>query len=862
MKHEIFQFTTDLLNQLDEMILSVANGRINFINHAASDYFDLDINNLSDPRAQSLQVELLNLLKEHIKKKSLSHTTLNLKYIPKNTIEHTVHWTILPAGTDTLNNIIYLFIGKIQSEKRALEMQLKRLEDEAKKILDSAPGKLYWKDLESRYVGANKEWLELVGLSSVKQIIGKKDEAFFGASKAKAHRLNDKIVTQMARTIVEEESVELETGEVRYFIATKMPKYNANNEIVGIIGNSIDITDKKKLESELIKAKEKAEAANRSKSELIANVSHDFRNLLASMDGMIGKMAWDIEEKERNVTTTSATHTGLKDFIQTLQHDNQQLMEATQEFLQLCENILEAMRLESGQLTHRIEVFDLDALLKHTVTLLRLMAQDKGLSLSYHLDTHVPRCLRGKRLALDRILLNLVGNALKFTSQGFVRIPVTLAEPHQTSLSCKPGDRIEIKIAVEDSGIGIPVDKQEQIFGRFERLTPAYEGIYKGSGLGLYTVKQYMEYLQGQIQVTSEVGRGSCFTVTVPFTVADPGDIEFSKVSKGEANTHSQSQAKTAKAPSAKKSLTAPRQDSDRQATTRDKPAADLSAEALAKAEASAKTDSAQATVLVVEDNPMAAIGIQMKLKQLHCIVDWAKNGTEALQMAQSKQYDCIFMDIGLPDFMGIEATKKIRALSDRKHTEVPIVAVTGHAGNPERQQACFDAGMQAVLSKPTELLELQSTLSTYVLSTKSETLAEPKGINALERPQVDMSVIDWTACIELCKGDNKSDEALAKAESVVREMLSVLAQDLKDTKSVLAKAYANRNASVLHAELHRLRGGVCYLKCPELECCLKAFHEAVKADPQDDTQLELTYTALQQAMQSFWKTWETGRAV
>lgn len=233
---------------------------------------------------------------------------------------------------------------------------------------------------------------------------------------------------------------------------------------------SIDISYRKEIEDNLKEAKVQAEAASRSKSELIANVSHDFCNLLASMDGMIAKMAWDIEEKERSVTTASATNIGLKDFIQTLQHDNQQLMEATQAFLQLCETILEAMRLESGQLTHRMEVFDVEALLKHTVTLLRLMAEEKGLSLSYHLDAKLPRCLSGKRLALDRILLNLVGNALKFTKAGFVRITVTLAEP-QASLSYKPGDCIEIKIAIEDSGIAIPAGKQEQIFDRFERLT-------------------------------------------------------------------------------------------------------------------------------------------------------------------------------------------------------------------------------------------------------------------------------------------------------------------------------------------------------------------------------------------------------
>ena len=414
--------------------------------------------------------------------------------------------------------------------------------------------------------------------------------------------------------------------------------------------------------------------------------------------------------------------------------------------------------------------------------------------------------------------------------------------------------------------------------------------MYKGSGLGLYAVKQYVESLQGQIQVTSQVGQGSCFTVTVPLVVASrhsaataDGDRASSKASGGEANAHQQSQIQTTKVPSAKKSLTAHRnpsqssstgtsnpaavtrrQDLGRQAATSDKQAvadpsddlsADLSAEALAqeeaqraqtealaKAEASAKTNSPRATVLVVEDNAMAAMGIQTKLKQLYCAVDLAPNGTQAVQMAQSKRYDVIFTDIGLPDKNGIEMTQILRR---RIGTKIPIVALTGHADDPKWQKACLDAGMQAVLSKPAKLPELESVLETVVLSGEG-------GKPSSQAPSVadtpGLEVIDWAACVALYDGN----------ETGVREMLAILANDLKTTQSVLAKAYANRDTEALMAELHRLRGGVSYLKLPELEFCLKAFHEAVKADPQDATRLESTYEALQQAIKRFWTVWET----
>ncbi len=257
------------------------------------------------------------------------------------------------------------------------------------------------------------------------------------------------------------------------------------------------------------------------------------------------------------------------------------------------------------------------------------------------------------------------------------------------------------------------------------------------------------------------------------------------------------------------------------------------------------------ASILIVEDNKPAAMAVQIALDSFHCHTDIAHNGDQAVKMAESSDYDLILMDIGLPDFSGVEATRRIRRLSEPKKSKVPIVALTGHANNPEMRQEALDAGMQEVLSKPAKPLTLESVLKNYVFKIKKESKRQNqisqetvRPINTLESSEV----IDWNACVRMNTGN----------PNFATKMLSMLAEDLKDTKATLAKAYANRDTKALRAELHRARGGVCYLKLPQLEQALKEFHKAVKADPQNQEELETTYAALQHAMDTFWKTWES----
>lgn len=321
-----------------------------------------------------------------------------------------------------------------------------------------------------------------------------------------------------------------------------------------------------------------------------------------------------------------------------------------------------------------------------------------------------------------------------------------------------------------------------------------------------------MQAMQGTIHVESEVGQGTCFTVTLPLTVSDHSDRE-------------------------KQSVRFPKPVDVASDDTR------LESQGLS-------AEDAKASILIVEDQELAAYAVTLALRPFQCHIETANNGTKAVKMAQENHYDLILMDIGLPDLSGIEVTKKIRSFADPQKSQVPIIALTGHANNPDMRQEALDAGMQDVMSKPAQPLVLESMLQNYVFQAKPQAPPPQQAITPDDETKESLPVIDWDACVRMCVGDPK----------FTRKMLGMMADDLKNTKAVLAKAYANRNTKALRDELHRARGGVCYLKLPQLELALKAFHQAVKADPQDEQELEATYAALQEAMNTYWDTWNSGK--
>lgn len=577
--------------------------------------------------------------------------------------------------------------------------------------------------------------------------------------------------------------------------------------IAALVVGGVFARNREKIIAE--KMRKRSEAANKAKTDFIANMSHDIRTPITGIVGLVQELlnkAESIKHYVKNNDEADALYDKsnkmLLDIVSLVQKDGKLLLSATDELLQLCNEILETMILESGKINEKTESFNVRELIQKNIELFSPVALNKKIELSSKIDDDVPIYISGFRKLMYRCILNLISNALKFTEAGYVRIQVSSKRAVKNTVT--------LIITVEDSGSGIPKDKFDVIFEHFSRLTPSFEGVYKGSGLGLYMVKCYVEAMQGSIDVVSEVGEGAHFTVTLPFTISCHADAnQQSKCSKVQAISSINNVA--------------------------------------TKIQEGTCIQSMVASILIVEDHMLAAIALTAVLKPFGCHIKFAETGSKAVEMAQEESYDLILMDIGLPDFSGIEATKKIRAFDDYNRSLVPIVALTGHANNPEMRQEAINAGMQEVLSKPAQPAVLESILQRYVFGLEIKKQSSYVGTNQASGDSEVLDVIDWGACVRMHNGDLQ----------FARRMLATMVVDMDRVKVVLVEAYTNYDREALRAELHRSRGGVCYLKLPELEQALKYFHAAVNEAPQGSEKLERAYVKLLQAIENLKALWK-----
>ncbi|STX41837.1 sensory box histidine kinase/response regulator [Legionella donaldsonii] len=712
-----------------------------------------------------------------------------------------------------ISNLNLLLSSHLIDESKSTLEQVRNIYNYMENIIAEMPVSVYWINRDCVYLGCNNNMAKLLHLKSRHEIVGKTYADLYDDKSASHYRKADRAVMDKGVSLTVEEPLHYPDGTKEIYLSNKVPLHNTKGEIVGMVGISVDITERKKMEEDLLQAKRAAEAANQAKSDFIANMSHDIRTPLSGIIGMSQEM-FNIADnarsflqqtpEEANLATPQTFFSLLKEITETVQEDTQLLIGATDQLLELCNEILETMRLESGHRPEEVESFNLRDLVKHNIDLLQPVAFHKKLKLSFDIEESIPTYFSGLRNYLDRTLLNLLSNALKFTNSGFVKINVKSLDERDSSY--RLGDKMNLQLLVEDSGIGIPEDKFETIFEHFSRLTPAYQGLYKGAGLGLYTVKRYIEAMNATINIQSEVGKGTCFIINLPLVVSDHSDREKIPVRQPPIST-----------------------------------VQTLPFDRTIKPEGITKVD-AVASVLVVEDNPLAAKSLQAYLNRFQCAHDHAENGMEALTMVQNNDYDLILMDIGLPDVDGIEVTKQIRALNNQNALQVPIVAITGHADDAQKVNESLEAGMQEVCSKPLQQSKLESLLQQYVFK-KRQSESASLGIEIQISDEEKAAVIDWQASLDQMNGD----------ESLLRELLSVLEIDLKMSLDTLAKAYASHDDETLRKELHRVRGGINYLTLPQLNRALARFHEAVKLKPQDSQQLANTYNQVEEAIRAFW---------
>ncbi len=488
-------------------------------------------------------------------------------------------------------------------------------------VINLLPGHIYWKDKNSCYLWCNLEQARSLGLESPSDIVGKTDYDLIWHSDAEWLREIDLDVIENQRAYSAEEKVTLMNGETRFFLSKKSPLYNEKKEVIGLVGTSVDISQLKKYEAQLSQAKEKAEAANQAKDVFIANMGHDIRTPLSGMCSLAEDIFQQVEASPE------------------LKESAELLVKSSSELLHFFERILDVMYFEKSnkQLNSPINIREI---IESTVKIVLPNVNEKHLKISCDFSDAVPLFVSGNYIYLQRILLNLIANAVKYTEKGSISIQVTVEE--------KRAEKNIIKFTITDTGVGIPENQYQAIFEKFTRLAPSYESIYKGVGMGLFLVKKMVDSLQGTVSVKSKEGEGSTFEVVLPF------DPEFTQ-QKALEKTNSELNSEITYSQNLFEDRT-PIQLTEKRAPS-------LSSLSLIQ-------------VLLVEDNPIAQLMEFKKLTNLGCQVDIAMNAEEALKAIGQRLYHLILVDVGLPDMNGTTLAKKLRK---RLPLQTMIILLTAH---------------------------------------------------------------------------------------------------------------------------------------------------------------------------------------
>ncbi len=361
-------------------------------------------------------------------------------------------------------------------------------------LMDNLPDAIYFKDRESRFLRISRALAEKFGLADAAEAEGKTDFDFFAEEHARQAREDELALMRTGQPVLNKEEKETwPDGRATWVATNKLPLRDQVGRIVGTFGISRDITQQKQAAEALRAAKEAAEAANRAKSAFLANISHEIRTPL---NAIIGLTELVLE------TTLSAEQ---RDHLNAVRESGETL-------LSLINDILDFSKIEAQRLVLEASTFDLRETLGDTMKWLAVRAHEKGLELACRFRPEVPQLVVGDRVRLRQVIVNLVGNAIKFTEQGEVVLDVGLEDRESTG-----GERLALHFAVADTGVGIPEDKRESIFGLFEQADTSTTRKYGGTGLGLAISQKLVELMGGRIGVESEVGRGSTFHFTARF---------------------------------------------------------------------------------------------------------------------------------------------------------------------------------------------------------------------------------------------------------------------------------------------------------------------------------------------------------
>jgi PAS domain S-box-containing protein len=508
-------------------------------------------------------------------------------------------------------------------------------------LLETMPIPIFYKDVKCRYLGCNQAFRDFTGLDNA-QLLGKTVFDISPADIAIGYDDFDQQLLANPGTQSYEWKVSAPDGSIRTVVFNKATYADADGQLAGIVGAIQDISDLKGLQSCMQQARESAEEASRIKSEFLANMSHELRT---PMNGVLG-MAQLLE--------MSSLDTEQQQFVAAIMQSGMNLVKIIGDILDLSK--IEAQRIELEHL-----VFSLNEIINQTINLLRPQAQAKGLKIFCRLDPNLPELFWGDPGRLHQILLNLLGNSIKFTSSGSISITV-LSGPDEAG-------KTSLRFSINDTGIGIPRASLHKLFIPFSQVDGSTTRRFGGTGLGLAISKQLVELMGGSISVESTEGTGSTFFIKLPLEQATGPDCEpFIAAELQEQIDHTPQNYR----------------------------------------------------ILVAEDDKLNRKVIEIMLGKLGYRTGIAASGEETLALLKAEEFDLVLMDCSMPGIDGYEATAKIRDIATGvKNPQISIVALTARVMQGDREK-CLKAGMNDYLPKPIHCDELKNVLSRWLPSKPS----------------------------------------------------------------------------------------------------------------------------------------------
>jgi PAS domain S-box-containing protein len=550
-------------------------------------------------------------------------------------------------------------------------VDLQRSRDQHRLLLNSAAEAIYGIDIQGICTFCNPACLRMLGYEQPSELIGKNMHLLTKHANPDGTHYSD-VECPICEAFRTGNGVHLDNELIWQANGASLAvefwahPQKQDDKIVGAVVTFVDISERNRISQELLRAKEAADCANRYKSVFLANMSHEIRTPLNAIIGFSG-LALKTDLPPQHLDYAKKINT------------------AGVLLLSIINDILDFSKIEADRLEIEQTSFRLDDALANVITINQQKACEKNIDFHLNLSPGLPRQLIGDSLRLSQIITNLVGNAIKFTTTGEVKLSIALQD--------RTTDAVRLLFSVQDSGIGLSGEEQLKLFQPFTQGDNSTTRKFGGTGLGLSISKRLVELMGGEIRVESEPGTGSTFSFTACFGCA--AEAEQPHIA-GTPDGTVQSGAETPSLQEFSRTFSG-------------------------------------SHILLVEDNEINQQLARELLEAVGIIVDVAVNGLEAVQMVTKggHLYDLVLMDIQMPEMDGYDATKSIRR--DPLYADLPIIAMTAHAMAKEREKT-RKAGMNAHITKPINLDELFSVLAMWLKGDNPTPSPAPATIHVMRK--------------------------------------------------------------------------------------------------------------------------------